>query len=121
MSFNYLNKDYLRNLGSLEEYFFECSALRDLYYERNLNVKFKNILCFEFLQLVEQDLKQDFEESQKAISVPVEAFVQSFFGKDKKVRVNTISQSPTPTTAGQGVILADGKDLLADVKTELGF
>jgi enoyl-[acyl-carrier protein] reductase I len=26
-----------------------------------------------------------------------------FFGKDKKVRVNTISQSPTPTTAGQGV------------------
>ena len=26
-----------------------------------------------------------------------------FFGRDFKVRVNTISQSPTPTTAGQGV------------------
>ncbi|TDE49829.1 SDR family oxidoreductase [Flavobacterium sp. GT3P67] len=26
-----------------------------------------------------------------------------FFGRDKKVRVNTISQSPTPTKAGQGV------------------
>ena len=26
-----------------------------------------------------------------------------FFGKEKKVRVNTISQSPTPTTAGKGV------------------
>lgn len=26
-----------------------------------------------------------------------------FFGKDKKVRVNTISQSPTPTKAGHGV------------------
>ena len=26
-----------------------------------------------------------------------------FFGRDHKVRVNTISQSPTPTTAGQGV------------------
>jgi enoyl-[acyl-carrier protein] reductase I len=26
-----------------------------------------------------------------------------FFGKEKKVRVNTISQSPTPTTAGSGV------------------
>ncbi|MXV38796.1 SDR family oxidoreductase [Flavobacteriaceae bacterium Ap0902] len=26
-----------------------------------------------------------------------------FWGKEKKVRVNTISQSPTPTTAGQGV------------------
>lgn len=31
-----------------------------------------------------------------------------FFGKDKKVRVNTISQSPTPTTAGQGVKGFDG-------------
>lgn len=26
-----------------------------------------------------------------------------FFGKDKKVRVNTVSQSPTATTAGQGI------------------
>src|SRR5690606_6681065 len=26
-----------------------------------------------------------------------------FWGKEKNVRVNTISQSPTPTTAGQGV------------------
>jgi enoyl-[acyl-carrier protein] reductase I len=26
-----------------------------------------------------------------------------FFGRDKNVRVNTISQSPTPTTAGKGV------------------
>lgn len=26
-----------------------------------------------------------------------------FFGRDYKVRVNTISQSPTPTTAGSGV------------------
>jgi len=31
-----------------------------------------------------------------------------FFGKEKKVRVNTISQSPTPTTAGQGVKGFDG-------------
>ena len=31
-----------------------------------------------------------------------------FFGKEKKVRVNTISQSPTPTTAGKGVTGFDG-------------
>ena len=30
------------------------------------------------------------------------------FGKDKKVRVNTISQSPTLTTAGKGVKGLDG-------------
>jgi enoyl-[acyl-carrier protein] reductase I len=36
----------------------------------------------------------------------LESIARSFgyyFGKDHKVRVNTISQSPTPTTAGQGV------------------
>ncbi len=26
-----------------------------------------------------------------------------YYGKEKKVRVNTVSQSPTPTTAGQGI------------------
>tara|TARA_B100001029_G_C15062919_1_gene460207 strand:+ start:1071 stop:1886 length:816 start_codon:yes stop_codon:yes gene_type:complete len=31
-----------------------------------------------------------------------------FFGKNKNVRVNTISQSPTPTTAGKGVKGLDG-------------
>ena len=31
-----------------------------------------------------------------------------FFGRDKKVRVNTISQSPTLTTAGKGVAGLDG-------------
>ena len=36
----------------------------------------------------------------------LESIARSFgyyFGKEKKVRVNTISQSPTPTTAGKGV------------------
>ncbi|MFI2743454.1 enoyl-ACP reductase [Zhouia sp. PK063] len=43
-----------------------------------------------------------------------------FFGKDKKVRVNTISQSPTPTTAGQGVKGFDGFISYADKMSPLG-
>lgn len=43
-----------------------------------------------------------------------------FFGKDKKVRVNTISQSPTPTTAGQGVKGFDGFIAYADKMSPLG-
>lgn len=43
-----------------------------------------------------------------------------FFGKDKKVRVNTISQSPTPTTAGQGVKGFDGFMAYADKMSPLG-
>ncbi|QDO95596.1 SDR family oxidoreductase [Formosa sediminum] len=43
-----------------------------------------------------------------------------FFGKDKKVRVNTISQSPTPTTAGSGVKGFDGFIAYADQMSPLG-
>ena len=43
-----------------------------------------------------------------------------FFGKDKNVRVNTISQSPTPTTAGQGVKGFDGFISYAEQMSPLG-
>ena len=53
----------------------------------------------------------------------LESIARSFgyyFGKDKKVRVNTISQSPTPTTAGQGVKGFDGFISYADKMSPLG-
>lgn len=43
-----------------------------------------------------------------------------FFGKDKKVRVNTISQSPTATTAGQGIKGFDGFMNYAEKMSPLG-
>ena len=43
-----------------------------------------------------------------------------FFGKEKKVRVNTISQFPTPTTAGQGIKGFDGFISYAEVMSPLG-
>ena len=43
-----------------------------------------------------------------------------FFGKDKKVRVNTISQSPTLTTAGKGVEGLDGFLKYAEKMSPLG-
>ena len=43
-----------------------------------------------------------------------------FFGKEKKVRVNTISQSPTPTTAGKGVTGFDGFITYAETMSPLG-
>jgi len=43
-----------------------------------------------------------------------------FFGRDKKVRVNTISQSPTPTTAGSGVKGFDGFIAYAEKMSPLG-
>ena len=43
-----------------------------------------------------------------------------FFGRDKNVRVNTISQSPTPTTAGKGVKGFDGFISYAENMSPLG-
>ena len=43
-----------------------------------------------------------------------------FFGKDKNVRVNTISQSPTLTTAGKGVKGLDGFMNYADQTAPIG-
>jgi enoyl-[acyl-carrier protein] reductase I len=43
-----------------------------------------------------------------------------FFGRDFKVRVNTISQSPTPTTAGSGVKGFDGFLSFAEKMSPLG-
>lgn len=43
-----------------------------------------------------------------------------FYGRDKKVRVNTISQSPTPTTAGSGVKGFDGFFNYAEEMSPLG-
>ena len=43
-----------------------------------------------------------------------------FFGRDQKVRVNTISQSPTATTAGLGVKGFDGFIRYAEEMSPLG-
>ncbi|MEN8125953.1 MAG: SDR family oxidoreductase [Bacteroidota bacterium] len=43
-----------------------------------------------------------------------------FFGRDQNVRVNTISQSPTPTTAGSGVKGFDGFVAYAEKMSPLG-
>ena len=52
-----------------------------------------------------QRIFPDYHEMGDAKSL-LESFARSFgyrFGKEKKIRVNTVSQSPTKTTAGNGV------------------
>lgn len=64
----------------------------------------------------------DYSEMADAKSL-LESFARSFgyhYGKSKKVRVNTISQSPTPTTAGSGVGGFDAFFNYADKMSPLG-
>lgn len=53
----------------------------------------------------------------------LESIARSFgyiYGRDKKIRVNTISQSPTPTTAGSGVKGMEGLMDFTDRMSPLG-
>lgn len=53
----------------------------------------------------------------------LESVARSFgavFGRDHKVRVNTVSQSPTPTTAGKGIAGMDGMLNFANAMSPLG-
>ena len=64
----------------------------------------------------------DYNDMADAKSM-LESIARSFgyhYGKSKKVRINTISQSPTPTTAGKGVKGFDGFIAYADKMSPLG-
>jgi enoyl-[acyl-carrier protein] reductase I len=64
----------------------------------------------------------DYNDMADAKSM-LESIARSYgyhYGKAKKVRVNTISQSPTKTTAGQGVKGFDGFFNYADAVSPLG-
>ncbi|MCC8088085.1 MAG: SDR family oxidoreductase [Rikenellaceae bacterium] len=53
----------------------------------------------------------------------LESIARSFgyiYGREKKVRINTVSQSPTPTTAGSGVMGLDGLMDFSDRMSPLG-
>lgn len=53
----------------------------------------------------------------------LESIARSFgymYGKDKKIRINTVSQSPTPTTAGSGVKGFDKLEDFSDRMSPLG-
>lgn len=53
----------------------------------------------------------------------LESIARSFgyiYGREKKIRINTVSQSPTPTTAGSGVFGFDGLLDFADRMSPLG-
>lgn len=72
--------------------------------------------------IASQRVFPDYNEMAEAKSL-LESFARSFgyhFGKAKKVRVNTISQSPTMTTAGSGVGGFDAFFTYADKMSPLG-
>jgi enoyl-[acyl-carrier protein] reductase I len=72
-------------------------------YERDLMNEWGSIVGLSYIAAQRTFAKYNDMAEAKAL---LESIARSFgyhFGKKKKVRVNTVSQSPTPTTAGTGV------------------
>jgi len=87
---------------------FDVSALS---FHRVMNVLYKKNAMSEWGSIVAltymaaQRVFPDYNDmaDNKAYLESIARSFGYFFGRDHKVRVNTISQSPTPTTAGSGV------------------
>ena len=99
-----------------------------LYFHKTMHVLYKKDAMNEWGSIVAltymaaQRVFPDYNDmaDNKAYLESIARSFGYFFGRDKKVRVNTISQSPTPTTAGQGVKGFDGFIAYAEKMSPLG-
>ena len=89
-------------------------------YQRNAMKEWGSIVALTYMAA--QRVFPDYNDmaDNKAYLESVARSFGYFFGRDKKVRVNTISQSPTATTAGSGVKGFDGFIAYAEKMSPLG-
>ncbi|MFN0203934.1 MAG: enoyl-ACP reductase [Bacteroidia bacterium] len=96
-----LNYDFLQKTYDISSVSFH--KLMQLLYNRDLMVAEGSILALSYIAA--QRTFGEYNDMAEAKAL-LESYARSFgyhFGVKNKVRVNTISQSPTPTTAGSGV------------------
>lgn len=101
-------KDYTNLNYSWLDKTFDVSAISfhkimNLLYNRDMMNEWGSIVALTYIAAQRTFGKYSDMADAKAL---LESFARSFgyhFGKKSKVRVNTVSQSPTPTTAGTGV------------------
>lgn len=104
---------------------FDVSALSfhrvmSVLYQRDAMNEWGSIIALSYMAA--QRVFPDYNDmaDNKAYLESVARSFGYFFGRDKNVRVNTISQSPTPTTAGSGVKGFDGFIGYAEKMSPLG-
>jgi len=94
--------------------------IMQLLYERDLMNEWGSILALSYVAA--QRTFPEYNDMAEAKAL-LESIARSFgyhFGKKSHVRVNTISQSPTPTTAGTGVVGFDKMLNYGDKMSPLG-
>ncbi|MCE3008048.1 MAG: SDR family oxidoreductase [Bacteroidetes bacterium] len=96
-----LNYDWLQKTYDISSISFH--KMMQLAYQRDLFNEWGSIVALSYVAA--QRTFPDYSDMSEAKAL-LESYARTFgyyYGKKAKVRVNTISQSPTPTTAGSGV------------------
>lgn len=113
-----LNYDWLMKTYDVSAVSFH--KVMQLLYQRGLMNDWGSILALTYIAA--QRTFSEYNDMAEAKAL-LESIARSFgyhFGKKNKVRVNTISQSPTPTTAGSGVASFDKMYFYAESLSPLG-
>ena len=113
-----LNYDWL--VKTLDISAISFHKMMQLAYQRDLVNDWGSILALSYIAAQRTFPKYSDMTEAKAL---LESYARTFgfyFGRRNKVRVNTISQSPTPTTAGSGVAGFDAMLQFAEKMSPLG-
>ena len=100
---HYTHQDYNFTKTGFDVSALSFHRLMSVLYQRDAMNEWGSIVALSYMAA--QRVFPDYNDmaDNKAYLESVARSFGYFFGRDKKVRVNTISQSPTPTTAGSGV------------------
>jgi enoyl-[acyl-carrier protein] reductase I len=117
---HYTHQDYNFTKTGFDVSALSFHRLMSVLYQRNAMNEWGSIVALSYMAA--QRVFPDYNDmaDNKAYLESVARSFGYFFGRDKKVRVNTISQSPTPTTAGSGVKGFDGFIAYAEQMSPLG-
>jgi len=117
---HYTNQDYNFTKTGFDVSALSFHRVMSMLYKKDVMNEWGSIVALSYMAA--QRVFPDYNDmaDNKAYLESVARSFGYFFGRDKKVRVNTISQSPTPTTAGSGVKGFDGFIAYAEKMSPLG-
>jgi enoyl-[acyl-carrier protein] reductase I len=117
---HYTNQDYNFTKTGFDVSALSFHRVMSMLYKKDAMNEWGSVVALSYMAA--QRVFPDYNDmaDNKAYLESVARSFGYFFGRDKKVRVNTISQSPTPTTAGSGVKGFGGFIAYAEKMSPLG-
>ena len=117
---HYTNQDYNFTKTGFDVSALSFHRVMSILYKKDAMNEWGSIVALSYMAA--QRVFPDYNDmaDNKAYLESIARSFGYFYGRDKNVRVNTISQSPTPTTAGSGVKGFDGFVAYAEKMSPLG-